>query len=73
MIMFLHREAVYNKIEGPNDNSHDALLIIGKNRNGATADIELTFMGEYTAFYDKGYAEQVLNDPVGGSQDIPAY
>lgn len=64
IIMFLHREAVYSKGEGGQDNSHQATLIIGKNRNGATADIELLFMGEYTAFYDKGLAEAAgIGDP----------
>lgn len=64
MIMFLHREAIYGKGEGGQDNSHQATLIIGKNRNGATADIELLFMGEYTAFYDKGRAEaEGIMDP----------
>ena len=57
MIMFLHREAIYSKGEGGADNSNQATLIIGKNRNGAIADIDLHFIGEYTAFYDKGYAE----------------
>lgn len=64
MIMFLHREAIYGKSEGGTDNSHQATLIIGKNRNGATADIELLFMGEYTAFYDKSLAEAAgIGDP----------
>lgn len=64
MIMFLHREAIYHKGEAGHDNSHQATLIIGKNRNGATADIELLFMGEYTAFYDKGLAEAAgIGDP----------
>lgn len=57
MIMFLHREAIYHRTEGAEDNSNQATLIIGKNRNGAIADIDLHFVGEYTAFFDKGYAE----------------
>lgn len=57
MIMFLHRDAVYGKAENGEDNSNQALLIIGKNRNGATADIDLLFIGEYTAFYDKDSPE----------------
>lgn len=54
MIMFLQREAIYQKTP---ENANQATLIIGKNRNGATADIDLTFIGEYSAFYDKGYAD----------------
>ena len=71
MIMFLHREAVYGKAPGGEDNSNQALLIIGKNRNGATADIDLHFVGEYTAFYDKGYAESQFG--ACGSPDVMAY
>lgn len=61
MIMFLQRESLYGPGPGGQDNSNDALLIIGKNRNGAIADIPLHFIGEYTAFYDKGYAEANFN------------
>lgn len=63
MIMFLHRDAVYGHAEGGADNSNQALLIIGKNRNGATADIDLHFIGEYTAFYDKGYVDTPVPPP----------
>ena len=70
MIMFLHRDAVYGQASGGEDNSHQALLIIGKNRNGATADIDLYFMGEYTAFYDKGYAETAFNNQPADSVTI---
>lgn len=61
LILFLLREAVYGKTE---DNENEALLIIGKNRHGATADIELTFLGECTTFFDKGYA--IANNLIGG-------
>lgn len=64
LILFLHREAVYGQAPGGKDNSHQALLIIGKNRNGATADIELHFMGEYTSFFDKGYAAAAFGTPL---------
>lgn len=49
LIMFLLRESVYNKTE---ENAAEATLIIGKNRNGATGDIPLTFIGESTKFVD---------------------
>lgn len=69
MIMFLHRDAVYGKGPGGEDNSNQALLIIGKNRNGAIADIDLHFIGEYTAFYDKGYGESLSAQ----GQEMTAY
>ncbi len=53
MIMFLHRAAVYRSVEDGAIDDGKALLIVGKNRNGATKDIELQFQGAYTAFYDK--------------------
>lgn len=53
MIMFLHRESVYHKGEEGDIDDGKAILIVGKNRNGATRDIELQFQGAYTAFYDK--------------------
>ncbi len=52
LIMFLHRESVYKpKSDGSSDDGK-ALLIVSKNRSGATKDIELQFQGAYTAFYD---------------------
>ena len=70
MIMFLHREAIYGPAPGGEDNSNQATLIIGKNRNGAIADIDLHFVGEYTAFFDKGYAESSFAAP---SPEVVAY
>lgn len=71
MIMFLQREAIYGKGPGGEDNSNDAMLIIGKNRNGSIADIDLHFIGEYTTFYDKGYAESEFG--AGGGGDSYSY
>ena len=68
MIMFLHREAIYGPAPGGEDNSNQATLIIGKNRNGAIADIDLHFVGEYTAFFDKGYAEAHLGASSSGPE-----
>ncbi len=74
MIMFLKREAIYGPDPSGHDNSNEATLIIGKNRNGAIEDIDLHFIGEYTAFYDKGYAEANFDNvaPVPTS-DVIAY
>lgn len=51
LVLFLHREYVYTNNE---EDRGQALLIVGKNRNGATDDIRLQFQGEYTTFYDEG-------------------
>ncbi|MGN0902780.1 MAG: replicative DNA helicase, partial [Succinivibrio sp.] len=61
MIMFIDRPGMYQK-GGENDGV--ANLIVSKNRNGSTADIELQFRGAYTTFYDK-------DDPGPISDDIP--
>ena len=50
MIMFIHREDSYKK---KSEADGKAILIVSKNRAGATADIELQFQGEYTTFYHK--------------------
>ena len=49
VIMFIHREDVYRKgEEHPKKGIAD--IIIGKNRNGATGDIELRYVGHTTKF-----------------------
>ena len=49
VIMFLYRDAVYNKRED-NPRKHVAEVIIGKQRNGPTGLVELAYISEYTAF-----------------------
>jgi len=48
MVMFLHREHMYNPEADPNG----AELIIAKQRNGPLADVQLRFQPELTRFYD---------------------
>lgn len=49
VICFIYRDEVYNKSEA-NPKRGIAELIIGKQRNGPTGTIELTFMSEFTTF-----------------------
>ncbi|NTV15560.1 MAG: replicative DNA helicase [Desulfobulbaceae bacterium] len=49
VICFIYRDEVYNKSEG-NPKRGIAELIIGKQRNGPTGTIELTFLSEFTTF-----------------------
>lgn len=52
LIMFLYRDVVYN----PDcENPQAAELIIGKQRNGPTGEVNLTFVGELTKFEDPAY------------------
>jgi replicative DNA helicase len=49
VICFLYRDAVYNKSED-NPKRHIAEVIIGKQRNGPTGSVELTFIDKFTTF-----------------------
>ena len=49
VIMFIYRDEVYNRAED-NPNRGMAEIIVGKQRNGPTGIIKLTFLGAYTKF-----------------------
>ncbi len=49
VIMFIYRDEVYNKSED-NPNRGLAEVIIGKQRNGPTGMVKMTFLGEFTTF-----------------------
>ncbi|OEG69680.1 hypothetical protein ATZ36_07735 [Candidatus Endomicrobiellum trichonymphae] len=57
VVAMLYREGYYNK-EDP-DLQKKATLIIGKQRNGPTGDVNLIFEGEYTKFSD---GSKILDD-----------
>src|SRR5512136_404619 len=56
LIMFVYRETVYcekcknRDLECDENHEHKAEIIIGKQRNGPTGTVNLTFLGEYTRF-----------------------
>jgi replicative DNA helicase len=59
VIFFIYRDEVYNE---DSQDKGTAEIIIGKQRNGPTGKVKLTFLGEYTRFenfissgYDEGY------------------
>lgn len=59
VVMFVHREAYYQKGEPEGDtNVHDALIIVEKQRNGPTGDVELHWEPKFTRFetIDKRYS-----------------
>ena len=49
VIMFIYRDEIYNKSED-NPNRGIAEIIVGKQRNGPTGVVKLTFLAEYTLF-----------------------
>jgi replicative DNA helicase len=49
VIMFIYRDEVYNKAED-NPNRGIAELIVGKQRNGPTGTVKMTFLGHITTF-----------------------
>ena len=54
VIMFLFRAAVY---DAKNADEHEAEVIIGKQRNGPTGTVPLTFFSEYTRFENRAADE----------------
>lgn len=59
LIIFIYRDEVYNP---DTDDKGTAEIILGKHRNGALANIRLTFMGQYTKFENHAGFD-VPNDP----------
>ena len=49
LILFIYRDELYNRTE---ENRGKAEVIIGKQRNGPTGKVLLTFLDKYTAFKD---------------------
>ncbi len=57
VIFFIYRDEVYNE---DSQDKGTAEIIIGKQRNGPTGKVKLTFLGEYTRFENytnTGYGE----------------
>jgi replicative DNA helicase len=64
VIMFIYRDEVYNK-SPENQNKGLAEVIIGKQRNGPTGTVKLTFLGEYTSFENYSEREPPHGDSFG--------
>ncbi|MBR4483679.1 MAG: replicative DNA helicase [Erysipelotrichaceae bacterium] len=51
LVLFLYRDAYYNRDENDNSNREDVELLIAKHRNGPTGKVLLAFQKEINAFY----------------------
>ncbi len=67
VIMFIYRDEVYNRAED-NPNRGLAEVIIGKQRNGPTGMIKMTFLGEYTTF--ENYTNRMPASPYQTEPDL---
>jgi replicative DNA helicase len=56
--MFVYREVMYKKDTAEPGKAH---IIIAKQRNGPTADVELTFLRECTKFVP--YSPMIVGEP----------
>ncbi|MFT7630813.1 MAG: replicative DNA helicase [Mariniblastus sp.] len=54
VVMFVHRESYFQKGQPEEEvNQHEALIIIEKQRNGPTGDVELHWERDFTRFSDR--------------------
>lgn len=51
LVLFLYRDAYYNREEGTSDQREDVELLLSKHRNGPTGKILLAFEKDINAFY----------------------
>jgi len=72
VVMFVHREEMYMSHEqaAENDLVNKAELIVAKQRNGATDDVDLIFRKEWTRFYSTSeHTEQEYVETFGGNAE----
>ena len=74
VVALIHRDAYYKKKEDLQANpglERKATLIIAKQRNGPTGDIDLSFLGEYTLFQNLMKDEERLGPAENGVLNLP--
>jgi len=58
VVMLLHREDYYRRAEPDYEANNTAEVIIAKQRNGPTGNVELVFREKFTRFENKSFAEE---------------
>ncbi|MEE2827166.1 MAG: replicative DNA helicase [Planctomycetota bacterium] len=53
VVMFVHRKDYYASQDDDSSQQGEALIIVGKQRNGPTDDVELSWLREFTRFEDR--------------------
>jgi len=64
VVMLLHREDYYHRGEKDYEPDNKADLIIAKQRNGPTANVELIFREKFTRFENTSHIEEPASDAV---------
>jgi replicative DNA helicase len=74
VILFVYREAAYNR-DLPPEQENEAEIIIGKQRNGPTGTVEVTFLKQYMRFVDRALPtdEAFAYEGAGGIVDRGEY
>jgi len=58
VVMLLHREDYYHRGEADYESDNTAMVIIAKQRNGPTGNVELVFRERFTRFENKSFEEE---------------
>ncbi len=66
VIAFVYREAAYNR-ELSDEQEAEAEIIVGKQRNGPTGTVYVTFLKEYMRFVDRAHPSDDAYELEGGS------
>jgi replicative DNA helicase len=70
VVMLLHRQDYYHRGQDDYEPTNKAELIIAKQRNGPTANVELVFREKITRFESASHAEQ-SSETVSSAEEVP--
>lgn len=73
VVMFVHREEYYRRGEEQEEFAGQAEIIVAKQRNGPTGDVELVWRKEYTRFEDKAPERLEAFDDYAETAPVPEF